>query len=127
MKVPENRFIEWLKVQLRDISVESDELNNEGDCGLENNNELVTGYLLKLTTTFTPPEFKGKDDVWDKLTSRIDNNKGLNLSAGTNKRRYYIAIAASIAILISVGLYLVTNKTTIRCERGQQKTYLLPD
>lgn len=125
MKVQGNRFIVWLKAFLKDNSNDTVILKGHDGNKSESNQKLAIIDLLKLTSTFTPPEFEGPKTVWDKLDSRISKNKTISLQSRKVKRWYFAA--ASIAILISAGSFITLYKTSIYCERGQQKSYFLPD
>lgn len=77
----------------------------------------------KLLQQLSVPAGRSKEEAWDLLGSKINEAK--------SSKRHFLPIrwaaAASIAVLISVGVLVATHTTRVVSPRGQHVAVVLPD
>jgi transmembrane sensor len=95
----------------------------------EDSNALHHNEILKIASTFSVPGDERKEEVWEKLSKRIDNEKSTIKLQQTNQKfiRYSISIAATILLIIGTAVFFLNQNTIIKCSKGQHLSYMLPD
>ncbi len=74
-----------------------------------------------------PPFEKSREEVWDQLSSRIEEKKPAGKLIQLSVYKLVAGIAASILILLGVFSLMRFYTSTVECPQGQHLAYALPD
>lgn len=96
------------------------------------NNNKMDGFekAIAQTDNFIVPENKSKDEIWNDLKSKIDNNQKSQLFSFRKKQtvKLYFSIAASLILIVATAVYLLFYSTVnYYAAHAKQLAIVLPD
>lgn len=103
-------------------------LNHTGQPALgEDHTDLE--QLLTAASQLQVPANRSKQEAWEMLSSRLQNEEPTRIPMRFQRPRWYVAAAAALAILVSSGFWLMnrTEPLLIESARAQHKSVELPD
>jgi transmembrane sensor len=89
--------------------------------------ETTEEKIMRITASYSVPEKTSKKDALENILRKTSDNT-IHLHPKKRNYNYFVAIAASVVVLIGVGYFwAMAQTTTVKVDLGHHLAYTLPD